>query len=107
MRSFRATLSQEEIGQLRKSKAKSTAVGETIERPVEIAAKLQLEMPGTHVALKDAALRSEQPREFGYEHGLIGMDLLGGGFTLDLEQCSCNSTEILIGKSAPKPIIHQ
>jgi predicted aspartyl protease len=32
---FRATLSQEEIGQLRKSKAKSTAVGETIERPVK------------------------------------------------------------------------
>jgi len=80
---FRATLSQEEIGQLRKSKAKSTGVGETTERPVEIAAKLQLEMPGRHVALKDAALRSEQPREFGYEHGLIGMDLLVGGFTLD------------------------
>jgi hypothetical protein len=45
--------------------------------------KLQLEMPGKHVSSERCRVTFEQPREFGYEHGLIGMDLLGGGFTLD------------------------
>jgi hypothetical protein len=81
----RAALSQEEIGRLRKSKARSTGLGGTIERSVEIASKLQLEMLGKQVSLKDVALRPERPAEFRYEDGLIGMDSLGGGFTLDFK----------------------
>jgi len=81
----RATLSKDEIGRLRKSRARSTSVGGTIERFVEIASNLQLEMLGKQVSLKDVALRPEQPTEFGYEDGLIGIDSLSSGFILDFK----------------------
>jgi len=81
----RPALSHEEIGRLRKSKARSAGVGGTIERSLDIASELQLEMLGKQVTLKDIGLSSEQPTEYRYEDGLLGMAALGGGFTLDFK----------------------
>jgi predicted aspartyl protease len=80
---FRAALSLEEIGRLRKKELKSTGVGGTAVDTVEIAPKLRLELPGKVLDLSNISLQSRQPDEFRFEDGRIGMDALAGGFTLD------------------------
>jgi predicted aspartyl protease len=81
--SFRIALSPEENARLRKKKVRSTGVGATVVRTVDIAPKLRLELPGKAVDLSNISLQPQQPANFPYEDGTIGMDALGGGFTLD------------------------
>jgi len=80
---FRTALSPEENARLRKKDLRSTGVGETVVGAVDIAPKVRLELPGKAVDLINISLRSQQPHEFRFEDGRIGMDALAGGFTLD------------------------
>jgi len=81
--SFRIALSPEENARLRKKKVRSTGVGETVVRTVDVAPTLRLELSGKAVDLSNISLESQQPANFPYEDGTMGMDALGGGFTLD------------------------
>jgi tetratricopeptide (TPR) repeat protein len=82
--SFRDSLTSDEIARLRRKQDETGGAGGTISRMTEVAPTLRLEILGRGVKLKDVSLLPDQP-EGGksYRSGVLGMDALHQGFTLD------------------------
>jgi predicted aspartyl protease len=81
---FREILTPEEREKLTKQRIRSGGLGGTISLETEMVPVLQLEAPGRTVELHKIALRSQGAQAGGGESdGLLGMDALKGGFTVD------------------------
>lgn len=82
--SFRDALEPEERRNVKKQSETSGGAGGIIHQMVEIVPALQLQIAGKVVRLKKISLRQQQPTGSGsYLDGLIGMDAMRNGFTLD------------------------
>ena len=81
--SFHAALSAEETSGIRKKKVGSTGLGETITETAETIPRLTIQMPGREVVVTQVPFRDHRPADFQFEDGVIGLDVLGGGFELD------------------------
>ena len=83
--SFREALTKDETGCLRKQQVGRRRVGETVVRTLDTIPRLDLALRGRIAQLHDVALLAEPLRELRFEDGMIGMDALAGGFTLDFK----------------------
>jgi len=82
--SFRDALEPEERTKVRRQSETRGGAGGIIRQMAEIVPTLQLQIAGKVVRLKKVSLRQQQPTGTGgYLDGLIGLDALMGGFTLD------------------------
>jgi hypothetical protein len=82
--SFRETLTPEERAKLMRQRRGFTGVGGSVKVETELVPQLELELPGRTVGLRKVSLRLDSPPPGnGYSDGLLGMDALKGGFTVD------------------------
>jgi hypothetical protein len=82
--SFRDSLTSDEIARLKRKQDETGGAGGTISRMTEVAPTIRLEMLGRGVILKDVSLLPDQPKgDKSYRSGVLGMDALHEGFTLD------------------------
>jgi predicted aspartyl protease len=82
--SFRPVLAQNEIRSLKKKRDQTAGVGQAVKRKAEVMPILQLQVFGRALDITKVTLISEQPKgQAGRRDGVIGMDALNGGFTLD------------------------
>jgi hypothetical protein len=82
--SFRETLTAEERAKLKRQRRGFTGVGGSMNLETELLPELELELPGRTVRLREVSLRLDSsPPGNGYSDGLLGMDVLKGGFALD------------------------
>ena len=82
--SFRQALTKDEIGSLRKKQSTRGGAGGVVKETTEVAPTLRLEILGRTVDIANVDLRLKQPGgKQHYRDGVIGMDGLARGFTLD------------------------
>jgi hypothetical protein len=82
--SFRETLTPEERSKLKRQRRGFTGVGGSTKLEAELVPQLELELPGRTVGLHHVSLRLDSPPPGnGYSDGLLGMDALKSGFTID------------------------
>jgi hypothetical protein len=82
--SFRDRLTKDEIAKLERKQDEIGGAGSTVSPMTEVARTLPLEILGHSVELKDISLLPDQPRGGrSYRDGVLGMDALHDGFTLD------------------------
>jgi aspartyl protease len=82
--SFRAALTKDEIAKLKTQHDQTGGAGGAVTRTVEIASTTRLEILSRPADLKQLTLlRTEPAAKSRYLDGVIGMDALLGGFTLD------------------------
>jgi predicted aspartyl protease len=82
--SFRAALSPEEIAKLTKQQDQTGGAGGVITRSIEISQSIRLEFLGRPTELKQLTLvPAEPPAKSRYQAGVVGMDVLLGGFIFD------------------------
>jgi predicted aspartyl protease len=82
--SFRDSLRKDEIARLARKQDQMGGVGGTASPMTEVAPTLQLEIFGRSLELKDISLLPDQPTGGrSYRDGVLGMDALHDGFTLD------------------------
>jgi hypothetical protein len=66
-----------------KEKNRSTGLGETITETAETIPGLTIQLPRREVILTSVPFRDRRPADVQFEDGVIGLDVLGGGFDLD------------------------
>lgn len=82
--SFRETLTPEEQSNLKRQRRGFTGAGGSTKIESELVPQMELELPGRAVRLREVSLRLDSPSPGnGYSDGLLGMDALKGGFTID------------------------
>ena len=82
--SFRESLTKDEITRLERKQDKIGGAGGTVSPMTEVAPTLGLEILGRSVELKGISLLLAQPTgDKSYRDGVLGMDALHDGFTLD------------------------
>jgi tetratricopeptide (TPR) repeat protein len=82
--SFRSSLTKDEIAKLEKKQDEIGGAGGTVSPMTEVAPTLLLEVLTRSVELKNISLLPDQPTGGrSYRDGVLGMDALQGGFTLD------------------------
>lgn len=82
--SFRDFMTPEELKELGRRRDRSNGVGGSITLESDLVRAIQFELPGKTVLLKNISLRRASTPAFdGYTEGLLGMDAMNGGFTLD------------------------
>ena len=81
--SFRAALTAGESSSIRKKKVGSTGLGETITQTAETIPRLAIQLPGGEAILINVPFRDHRPADLRFEDGVVGLDVLRGGFTLD------------------------
>jgi hypothetical protein len=82
--SFRDALTPEELTKLGHRRDRSNGVGGSITLESDLVPSIQFDLPGKTVLLKNVSLRrASSPGGNGYSDGLLGMDAMKGGFTLD------------------------
>jgi predicted aspartyl protease len=82
--SVRETLTRDEIGMLKRKRDKTAGAGGMVTRKIEMAPTLHLEILGRSIGLVNLTPLTSQPAgDARYRDGVIGMDALLGGFTLD------------------------
>jgi hypothetical protein len=81
--SFREHLTSDERATLKRRQGGFGGLGGSIRVETEVVPHLQLELPGNVVGLRDVSLRLDVPSGEGSSEGLLGMDALKGGFTID------------------------
>jgi tetratricopeptide (TPR) repeat protein len=82
--SFRDRLTKDEIAKLERKQDEIGGAGSTVSPMTEVAPTLPLEILGHSVELKDISLLPDQPKGGrSYRDGVLGMDALHDGFTLD------------------------
>ena len=82
--SFRDAMTKDEIAKLKKHREQTGGAGGVRSRAAELAPTLRLEVFGRSLELKNITLLPEQlAGSKSYRDGVLGMDALAGGFTLD------------------------
>lgn len=82
--SFRAALTKNEISTLGKKREKTAGAGGVIKRTAEVITTLRLEILSRAVEIPKVSVVSKQPKgNAGHRDGVLGMDALAEGFTLD------------------------
>jgi Aspartyl protease len=82
--SFRGSLTKDEIARLERKQDTIGGAGGTVNRMTEVAPTLLLGILGRSVEVKDISLLPDQPTGGkSYRDGVLGMDALHDGFTLD------------------------
>ncbi len=81
--SFREQLTAEERATLRRRQEGFTGLGGSIRVETELVPQLEFELLGRVVVLRKVSLRLDSPPDDGSSEGLLGMDVLKGGFTID------------------------
>jgi tetratricopeptide (TPR) repeat protein len=80
---FREALTAEERAKLSQQNRRFGGVNGSIKTKIELVPQLELELPGKTVALRRVALRSDINHTPSYSDGLLGIDALKGGFSID------------------------
>jgi predicted aspartyl protease len=84
--SIRAALTSAELSGLKREREKSAGAGGALKRSVARIPLLRLELAGRDIELKKIDLFDKQPSGgLQYYDGVLGMDALAGGFTLDYQ----------------------
>ena len=83
--SFRDRLTSEERATLKPRRDGFTGLGGSIQVETELVPQLELELPGRMVVLRGVKFRLDSPPGDSSSEGLLGMDVLKGGFTIDFE----------------------
>jgi hypothetical protein len=82
--SFRDAMEKGEINRLTRKRTRTAGAGGMVTRTTEIIGTLRLGFPGRDVDFQKVNLLPSQPEgNARYWDGVLGMDGLGGGFTLD------------------------
>jgi predicted aspartyl protease len=82
--SFRDALGKEEIARLKRKREKTAGAGGMVKRTTDVLPTLRLDFSGRAIDLTKVSLLPTQPEgTAGYRDGVLGMDALAGGFTLD------------------------
>lgn len=85
--SFRDTLTRDEISKLRRKRDRTGGAGGIVSRRTEVVPTLQLAILGRDVELTNVSLLVSQPAGDGrYRDGVLAMDGLVSGFTLDFRR---------------------
>ena len=85
--SFRDTLTRDEISKLRRKRDRTGGGGRIVSRRTEVVPTLQLAILGRDVELPNVSLLVSQPAGDGrYRDGVLAMDGLVDGFTLDFRR---------------------
>ena len=83
-RSFRSALTKDEIAGLTAKDERTGGAGEVIVRKTEVVRTLRLFVSGRPMDLSNVSLLTTAPEgDARYRDGVLGMDALGNGFTLD------------------------
>ena len=83
-RSFRSALTKDEIAGLTAKDERTGGAGEVIVRKTEVLPTLRLFVSGRPMDLSNVSLLTTAPEgDARYRDGVLGMDALGKGFTLD------------------------
>ena len=84
--SLRESLSKDEIAELKDTQDRTGGAGETVTRTAELLPILRLSILGQMVGMKKVTWSLEQPSgDKGRRDGVLAMDALTGGFTLDFQ----------------------
>jgi len=82
--SFRSAFVRDELGKLRSRHEKTAGAGGMISRKTDVVSTLRLEILGRTVDIPNVSLLRKQPAGKASDRdGVLGMDALAGGFTLD------------------------
>jgi len=85
--SFRGALTTDEISKLRRKRDKTGGAGGIVTQRIEVLPMLRLEILGQPVDLTNVRLLRKQLAGSGsYRDGVLGIDSLAGGFTLDFRK---------------------
>ncbi len=84
--SFRVAMGEQELAKLKNKKQNTAGAGGAIKLRTQIIPSLRIEILGRPVDIPNAGLRTSQPAGTpGLRDGVIGMDALSGGFTIDFQ----------------------
>lgn len=85
--SFRSALSKDELGGLKRKKESTGGAGGTVTQTISVIPELRLEMPGRQLDLRNLSLLPKQLEgDKRFRDGVLGVDALTGGFTLDFRR---------------------